>query len=223
MCGRYARARPPLDYLVPLTTDHDPHLFDVDPTPRWNIAPSTRQWVAYADGNVASVLWGYRPAWAADKGLKPMINATIEKWSTSAWKGQWNRGRVIVPADAWYEWLSVADGKQPYCIHRTDTAPLYFGGLASVGPGAAPREGDGFVIVTTAADGHLVDVHHRRPLVFDAGAARAWIEAESADMAREIAQSGNLAADAFECYPVGRAVNSVRNDGPGLVERQALN
>jgi len=219
MCGRYARARDPMDYLRPLQFDRDPWLIDVDPAPRWNIAPRTRQLVAYADGSATSLAWGYRPAWAVSKGLQPIINATIEKWSTGAWKSLWTRGRVIVPADSWYEWLQVADGKQPYSIRRTDTVPLYFGGLVSTGPGAAPREGDGFVIVTTAADGHLVDVHSRRPLVFDAGAARAWLDAETAGLAREVAQSCNLPADAFEAYPVGRAVGNVHNDGPELVER----
>ena len=143
MCGRYARARDPMDYLMPLRTDRVPWLIDFDPAPRWNIALSTRQLVAYADGSGTSVAWGYRPAWAASKGLQPIINATIEKWSAGAWKALWNRGRVIVPADSWYEWVPVAGGKQPYCIRRIHTVPLYFGDLASVEPGAAPREGDG--------------------------------------------------------------------------------
>jgi len=94
--------------------------------------------------------------------------------------------------------------------------------LASVGAGAAPREGDGFVIVTTAADDHLVDVHHRRPLVFDAGAARDWLEADSADVASEVALSGNLTAAHFEWYAVGREVGYAHNDSPTLVERMAL-
>jgi len=76
MCGRYVRAHAPLDYLVPLMIDRDPRLVAVDEASRWNIAPRTRQMVAYADGSAASVVWGYRPAWAADKGLQPIINAT---------------------------------------------------------------------------------------------------------------------------------------------------
>jgi putative SOS response-associated peptidase YedK len=45
-------------------------------------------------------------------------------------------------------------------------------GLTSVGPDVEPHEGDGFVIVTAAADASLVDMHDRRPLVFAPDAAR---------------------------------------------------
>ena len=130
---------------------------------------------------------------------------------------------MIVPADAWYEWVPVTDGNQPYCIHRSDGGPLYFGGLASVEPCAVLRKGDDFVIVTTMADGHLVDLHHRWPLVFDADDARAWLEAESADAAREVAQSSNLAPATVELYPVSSAVGNEGRNGPGLIECMASN
>jgi putative SOS response-associated peptidase YedK len=66
-----------------------------------------------------------------------------------------------VPADSWYEWVLEAGGKQPYCIRRVDAAPLYFRGLTRVGPDAQPREGDAFVIATTAAEEGLTEVQHR--------------------------------------------------------------
>ena len=34
--------------------------------------------------------------------------------------------RCLVPAGAFYEWKSVADGKQPCASARTDGAPLAF-------------------------------------------------------------------------------------------------
>ncbi len=110
-----------------------------------------------------------------------------------------------------------AGKKQPYYIRAVDGAPLYFAGLTSVKLSEEAREGDGYVIVTAAADGGLVDVHDRRPVALTADDARAWLSPEtSLEEATHIANNLALPATAFECYPVSRAVGKVGNDEPSL-------
>ena len=222
MCGRYARARSAIDYVVPLALDRDPRLPDND-SPSWNARPQTSQPVIYPDATVARVRWGYLPAWQAARKGRPLINAKSEKL-LGTWKALARRGRVIVPGDCWYEWVKAPDGgKQPYAIRRIDGAPLWMAGLCSVAHDAELHEGDGFQIVTALADAGLVDVHDRRPVVFDAAHAREWLEAgESAEAADALAREAALPAEAFTWYPVSRDVNASAganvHDAPYLVE-----
>jgi putative SOS response-associated peptidase YedK len=44
-------------------------------------------------------------------------------------RGALTARRCLVPADAFYEWKAMADGKQLYAIARADGAPLAFAGL----------------------------------------------------------------------------------------------
>ena len=37
--------------------------------------------------------------------------------------------RILVPADAFYEWRRLRSGKQPYLIHMKDGTPFGMGGL----------------------------------------------------------------------------------------------
>jgi putative SOS response-associated peptidase YedK len=226
MCGRYARARLGIDYVVPLATDRDTRwpLLSNDgapqDTPSWNASPGTRQPVIYPDGIVRLVHWGYRPAWAASKGLPQIINARVEKLLTSTWKSLLKSGRILAPADQWYEWIKADDGgKQPYAIETKNHAPLRMAGLTNVAPDAEQRPGDGFVLVTAAADGGLVDTHDRRPVVFAPDVARQWLDpATPPEAAAELARTSALAADEFDFYRVGRAVNKPGIDGPQLTE-----
>lgn len=221
MCGRYVRARAAIDYVVPLTVDRDPRLPDND-EPSWNVRPSTHQPVIYPDATVARVRWGYLPGWAAAKGLQPIINAKSEKL-LGTWKCLARHGRVIVPGDFWYEWITAGDGgKQPYAIRLRSGGPMWMAGLCSVPAGGEEHEHDGFLIVTATADAGLVDVHDRRPVVFDAAAARDWLDAgTSAEAADALAREAALPGEAFEWYPVSRDVNkSARGavDEPNLIE-----
>jgi putative SOS response-associated peptidase YedK len=219
MCGRYTRVRPTIDYVVPLELDHDPRLPDIE-APSWNVHPNTRQPVIYPDASVAWLRWGYVPGWAAAKGLPPYINAKSEKLLGS-WKSLARHGRVIVPADHWFEWLKAADGaKQPYAVRLKSGTPLWIAGLCSVPSGGEEKERDGFLIVTAAAEAGLVDVHDRRPVVFDIEAARVWLDtATSAEAAEALAREAALPGEAFEWFPVSRDVN---RSGKGAVDTPYL-
>ena len=74
--------------------------------------------------------WGLVPHFTKDlKACKRPINARSETIGSGMFRGALAARRCLVPADAFYEWKAVADGKQPYAIARADGAPLAFAGL----------------------------------------------------------------------------------------------
>lgn len=83
---------------------------------------------------VDDVHWGYRSTWAEASGKIPMaINTRLYKIENRYWKPLLKTGRVIVPAQGWYEWTGEKGAKQPWHIHRVDQAPLYLAALFGQG------------------------------------------------------------------------------------------
>lgn len=74
--------------------------------------------------------------------------------------------------------------------------------------------------MTANAQGGMVDVHDRRPVVFTAADAATWLDpATPPELAEQLARSVALGPDSFEWFMVDRAVGNVRNEGVHLAER----
>jgi len=232
MCGRFAQYRYALDYLDALGAQPADVRTGLEPRAlgRYNVAPGTRVQLLHqqADGlHLDPVRWGYQPAWARQAKRPPVINARVETAATSRmFRGLWQRGRALVIADGWYEWKKdSADPKlkQPYFIRLKSGEPLFFAAIGHFRPAdQAPQDDDGFVIITAASDAGMVDIHDRRPLVLPPAVAREWLDPElPMERASEVGEVEGTPVDAFDWYPVGKAVGSVKNDGPELLERIA--
>jgi len=75
------------------------------------------------------------------------------------------------------------------------------------------------LIVTTAADKGLVEIHDRRPLVLSPEAAREWMRQDvGGKEAEEIATNGSVPADKFIWHAVTHAVGNVKNQGAQLIQ-----
>ncbi|MDQ7987091.1 SOS response-associated peptidase family protein [Pseudomonas sp. G34] len=224
MCGRFTQYRTVDEYAKALQLG----LLDGDwanqPLERYNVAPQSRVTLFHQDelGIYAlPVRWGYAPHWADGK-RPPAINARIETAATSRfWGAIWKKGRVIIPADGWYEWKKDPDNpkiKQPYFIRLKGGAPAFFAGIADV-----PQDGEdgvgGFAIITAASDQGMVDIHDRRPVVLPPDVAREWLEPGlMPERAEDLARDHDTPVDAFEWYPVGKAVGNVKNQGAMLLD-----
>ena len=147
-----------------------------------------------------------------------MINVRVETAANSRmFKPLWQHGRAICFADGWFEWKREGDKKQPYFIHRADGHPIFMAAIGSVSFERG-EEAEGFLIVTSAADKGLVDIHDRRPLVLAPEAAREWMRQDvTGALAVEIAGDGAKSAHHFTWHPVSRAVGNVKNQGPKLI------
>ncbi len=169
---------------------------------------------------IGDLHWGYRSAWAEASGKIPMaINTRLEKITNRYWNPLLKKGRAIVPADGWYEWTGEKGQKQPWHIHRGDGEPLYLAALANFAPSAEVKTLNAFTIVTADAQGGMVDVHDRRPVVLTAADAAVWLDPDmAADQAEQLIRSVALGPDSFDWYPVDKAVGNVKNDGAALIQ-----
>jgi len=137
------------------------------------------------------------------------VNAKVETATKSRyWGPLWRDGRVIVPADGWYEWTGEKPNRVPHFIRAVDGQPLM---LAAI---SAP---EGFVILTDAADAGLLDIHDRRPVALSADDAQAWLDPTQTETAEEVV-ARRLDADSFTWYTVPKAVGNAHNDDPSFIQ-----
>ena len=167
---------------------------------------------------IAKSRWGLIPAWAKDAkmGVR-LINARAETvHETPAFRAAFKRRRCLVPADGWFEWREEESGKQPWYITRAGGEPVSFACLwERWEKGDEPVET--FTILTTAASPALTAIHHRQPVILDAGDFDTWL-APDTPQERLLALARRAHEGPFERWPVSRRVNSPRNEGPDLVQ-----
>lgn len=242
MCGRYASIKAPTDLADEFRAVD---ATDGAAQPDYNVAP-TKQIVAVvqrhprdADGppdpdtterTLRLVRWGLVPSWAKDpKAGARMINARSETAAEKpAFKRAMQARRCLVPADGWYEWQRGPEHKQPYYTHYADGSSLAMAGIWEYWKPKEDPEGaypDGLVtasVLTTSAVGVLAQVHDRMPLLLPPSAWDAWLDpdvgADDASVAALLAPPSDELVGALELRPVSPKVNSVRNNGPELLE-----
>jgi len=223
MCGRYI-LRMQDKYLREWNL-HGPPAWV---TASYNIAPTQQVPIMRLESGApaaAMVRWGLIPSFAhGTPGKFSTINARIETFATAAaFRGAWKLGqRCIQPASGFYEWHFDAQGrKTPYLITLADQELFGFAGLCDW----SMRE-DGVVIescahITMPANELMADVHnggshpHRMPAILRREDHEIWLTGTPAEARAVLAP---YAADLMLARPVSTRVNSVRNNGPELVE-----
>ncbi len=213
MCGRIVQKRAYTDYLEVIRWN-PAALFDGPVGKRFNIPPGTKPLVLHdLDGEqMTRLFWGYRPPWYK-RG--PVSNArldTILDPKKSFWRDPFKRGRVIVPADGWFEWTGEQGNRQPWYIHSA--GPLLFAALSAWQPGAKTDAEHGMAIVTDDSAGGMVDIHDRRPVALAPDLARIWADPKTStdDAAALLAEA--TPAESFEWYPVRKEVGNSRYELP---------
>lgn len=226
MCGRYGQSEAMSVYLKALAPMREIiGAVSEEPIARFNIAPTAHVQVLRESDHgieVDQLRWGWRPFWARHKPGPLTINARGETAMSKSTFKPIRSNRILVPANFWYEWVVSDDpsekGKQPYLIRLKSQEPLFFAGLAQ----AEGNDEDGFVIVTSASDAGMVDIHDRRPVVFAPGEACQWLDSALDDLhADELVHHHGRRVDEFEWYPVSKAVGNVRNQGVDLIRSVA--
>jgi putative SOS response-associated peptidase YedK len=160
---------------------------------------------------------GLLPNWTKEptKAQRP-INARAETVATSGlFRGAFKTRRCIVPADAFYEWRAEEGGKQPYAIARQDGEPMAFAGLWE---GYRWQDGTvtrSYTIVTTNANGNVVDLHNRMPVILEPADWSAWLGEVEAD---PDALLHPLPDGTLRTWPVNKRVGSPRNNDAVLLE-----
>ncbi|MRW88886.1 DUF159 family protein [Duganella sp. FT80W] len=186
--------------------------------PTFDARPGTQRPILYIEDSqlvLDTRFWGYLGRNAPPGANRPVPNARLDKLLGRYWGRLARSRRVIVPANAWYEWVPEPDNpkkKHRWHIHRADGELLYMAGITQWEVTEKAHE-SGFVIVTSEAEGSMVDMHSRAPIVFTAADAATWLDPElSGEMAAELARNMALGPDTFAWFEVSSAVK----DGPEL-------
>ncbi len=243
MCGRYASSRRPEDLVEKFEIDK----VEVKEAlaPDYNVAPTKPVYAvlqrpgrkddptAAPERQLRVLSWGLVPFWAKDPSIgNKMINARMETvHEKPAYRKAFASRRCLLPADGYFEWypteqLTKAGKplKQPFFIHPADGGVMAMAGLYEIWRDPTRDEDDPerfrwtCTVLTTTAEDAVGHIHDRMPLLVEPERYAAWLDPEPADpdALRELlvpAAPGRL-----EAYPVSTAVNSVRNNGPELVE-----
>jgi putative SOS response-associated peptidase YedK len=134
--------------------------------------------------------------------------------------------------DGWYEWRPDPEAtgtkkpaKTPFYMHAGDGEPLFMAGLWSTWrPKDAAKDSPPLLsctIITTDSAGPLSDIHDRMPLTISAPDWDRWLDPDAPIDEGLLRGHGDL--DRIEIREVSRLVNSVRNNGPELIEAVAAN
>ena len=123
--------------------------------------------------------------------------------------------RAIVPADAYYEWQATLAGKQPYAIARADEAPVAFAGLWETWRAPDGEAVRTFAILTASTNRPMSALHERMPVVLEEATWPLWLGEVDGDAVGLLQPAAD---DVLRLWPVGRAVNNVRNNRAALLD-----
>jgi putative SOS response-associated peptidase YedK len=241
MCGRFAVTTDPallaekikgLDESTAATEGTDP------PQPNYNVAPTTTVSTVVkrhaepddeSTRRVRLMRWGLVPPWSKtgedggpDTKKGPLlINARAETVTTSgAFRNSAKGKRCLVPMDGWYEWRGDKGAKTPFYMYGGDGELLYMAGLWSTWrPKDSPKDTAPLLsctIITTDSAGPLAEIHDRMPLTISEADWDRWLDPDAPIDEGLLRGHGDL--DRIEIREVSRLVNSVRNNGPELIQ-----
>lgn len=243
MCGRYASAKDP-DALVE-EFEVEESLVEEPLRPDYNVAPTKKVYAVMSPAHddegairqLRLVRWGLVPSWAKDRSIgSRMINARAETVAEKpAFRRAFGKRRCLLPADGYYEWYTptgenvplTSKGKpqkQPFYIHRADGRPLAMAGLYEWwrDPERGENDPEGWLltatIITTSATDAVGRIHDRMPVVVADADWKAWLDPALHDRDAIEALMSPAQSTVLSAYPVSVRVNSVRNNGPDLIE-----
>jgi putative SOS response-associated peptidase YedK len=244
MCGRFAVTTDPALLAEKIQAIDEATSAGKDTAgPNYNVAPTStittvvRRHTEPDDEptrRVRLMRWGLVPPWAKagpdgapDSKGPQLINARADKVTTSpAFRSSAKGKRCLVPMDGWYEWRANPEvggkkaPKTPFFMHRDDGALLFMAGLWSTWrPKAAPKDTPPLLsctIITTDALGELAEIHDRMPLMIDESDWDRWLDPDSPIDDRLLTPHDTV--EHVRIREVSRLVNSVRNNGPELLE-----
>ena len=223
MCGRYILRMQ--DRYLREWNLHGPPAWV---TTSYNIAPTQQVPIMRMENGATAatmVRWGLIPSFAHGRpGKFSTINARIETLDTApSFRRAWKRGqRCLQPASGFYEWHLDAHGrKTPYLVTLADQELFAFAGVWDW----SVRD-DGGVIescahITMPANELMADIHNggnhprRMPAILRREDQETWLKGT---MAQARAMLAPYPADLMVAHPVSTRVNSVRNNGPELIE-----
>ncbi|WP_165495067.1 SOS response-associated peptidase [Actinomadura roseirufa] len=189
--------------------------------------------------------WGLVPSWAKDLSIgSRMINARVETvHEKPSYRRAFAKRRCLLPADGYFEWYTLQSSgdspggdaadpagprkksgkpqKQPFFIRPKDEALMAIAGLYELWKSAEDEWVWTCTVITTEAPDDLGRIHDRMPMVVEPDRWDAWLDPALTDTDLVRGLLVPAMAGTMDAYPVSKAVNNVKNNGPQLIEPAA--
>ena len=220
MCGRFASTLPP-DAIRALfrTAGPAPNL-----APSWNVGAD-----AGLHGGCAGIQrramrrldllrWGLIPSWTKDLKAARKADQRPVGDGGQLRDVQGRPGGAALPG-ACGRLLRVAHDARRQAALRDRPAGRHAAGLRRVWEGWRSPDGEvvrTFAILTTSANATMAQLHERMPVILEPDAWPTWLGEEDTDALSLMRPAGD---DVLHLWQVSRAVNSVRNNQPDLLDR----
>jgi putative SOS response-associated peptidase YedK len=191
--------------------------------PCFNIAPTDQHFIITSEferRKAQRARWGLVNRWARDNSrASQCINARAETLEDRpTFREAFKQRRCVVPGDGFYEWSGPKGKRQPLWIHPRAGGLLLFAGLYESWYPEKDRPELTFTIVTCAANALIVPIHDRMPVVLDERATEDWMNPRERDPVSLKRLLVPAPQDVLVMRPASPLVNSVKNEGPALLE-----
>ncbi len=234
MCGRYAQSADMRDLMeqFEVTGNSPSHSIPVN----WNIAPTNPIYIvresiqeeSIIKRDLAVVSWGLIAPWLSDPAeakasQSRAINARSESvHEKPTFRDGFKSRRCLVPAQGYYEWATALGKyrpKQAFYISSRDGQQLSIAGIWSTWRSPNGEVIETASIITQEAQGELATIHSRMPVFMPHNRWEQWLDPKNKDVEH---LRNLMVVDSPEstvtAHPVSAAVNSVANNGQGLIE-----
>jgi putative SOS response-associated peptidase YedK len=191
--------------------------------PRFNIAPTDQHFIVTAEferRRVQRARWGLVNRSATDdRRASQCINAKAETLEQRAtFREAFQQRRCVVPADGFYEWTGPKGKRQPLWIHPRAGDLMLFAGLYESWYPERNKPEVRFTIVTCAANAVIGGIHDRMPVILDDRAAEDWMNPREEDALSLKRLLVPAPSELLVMQPASPLANSVKNEGPALLE-----
>lgn len=190
--------------------------------PHFNVPPSLEIPAVVNDGRreLDRLRWGLVPSWTKDlKGAPMLNNARAEGISEKrTFKSALEKRRCVILVDAFYEWRREGKTKTPFLIRRKDGKPMAIAGLWDAWQSPEHQLLRSCTVVTCGANSVMSPIHDRMPVILEGAAFEHWLTPSPLPAAELIGLLTPCAPELLEAYPVSPLVNSVKNNGPELLQ-----
>jgi putative SOS response-associated peptidase YedK len=117
--------------------------------------------------------WGLVGSFLDKEPRSPVINLHSEGLASKPFYSKiLKKNRCLIPATAFYEWQSLAGGKQKMRISQPKGEALMFAGIFD----HHPLAGSTCAILTTSANETLSPIHDRMPVILDRDESSFWLD-----------------------------------------------
>lgn len=197
--------------------DHFQLTEDMEPlNPRYNIAPGQRIPVIHEQGGqrlLTQMKWNF-----SNQDTKVIINARSESVAEKPYfKIAFETSRCIIPASAYYEWITNHKSKIPFMIHTVDKQIMAFAGIYQ----RHRKENKiiaNVVTLTVDANKDIETIHHRMPALLRPMNYSTWLDPTNNDsMALKKLLTPNPEGELLYTE-ISKKINTVKIDVPDLIK-----